>query len=98
MLPMFLHRGAVNTFWFLDWNRKGWVSNAPPGIDGLLSIFENAGEEVNSERSELDSSSPEPASLLSVEQLEAITNERLTPLPERYIVEGNPTKPPWRRI
>lgn len=55
MLPMFLNRGAVDTFWFLDWDRKGWVSNAPPGLDGLLSIFENAGEAVNSERSELSS-------------------------------------------
>lgn len=29
MLPMFLNRGAVDTFWFLDWDRKGWVSNEP---------------------------------------------------------------------
>lgn len=29
MLPMFLARGAVNSFWFLDFERKGWVSNEP---------------------------------------------------------------------
>lgn len=27
MLPMFISRGAVNSFWFLDFERKGWVSN-----------------------------------------------------------------------
>lgn len=93
MLPMFLHRGAVDSWWFLDWDRKGWVSNEPAEL-----LETRLATKPLCERSELDSSNPEPASLLSNEQLEAITNERLTPLPERYIVEGNPTKPPWRRI
>jgi hypothetical protein len=29
MLPKFLERNAVNSFWFLDWDRKGWVTNEP---------------------------------------------------------------------
>lgn len=27
MLPMFIARDAINTWWFLDFKRKGWVSN-----------------------------------------------------------------------
>lgn len=30
MLPMFLAREAVNSFWFLDWDRKGWVAVEQP--------------------------------------------------------------------
>ena len=29
MLPKFLAREAVNSFWFLDWGRQGWVMNEP---------------------------------------------------------------------
>lgn len=29
MLPLFINRGAVNSYWFLDFDRKGWVSNEP---------------------------------------------------------------------
>ncbi len=32
MLPLFLKREAVNTFWFFDFDRKGWVTNEPAGI------------------------------------------------------------------
>lgn len=39
MLPMFLDRGAVDTFWFLDFERKGWVSNEP--ADAAYRGFEN---------------------------------------------------------
>lgn len=37
MLPMFLNREAVDTFWFLDWDRKGWVMNdlSQPAIDTI---------------------------------------------------------------
>lgn len=29
MLPSFLKRGAVDTFWFFDFDRGGWVMNEP---------------------------------------------------------------------
>lgn len=56
MLPMFLNRGAVDTFWFLDFDRKGWVSNEPAS---LLSEY----EPIISERSGLGSYNLEPAAL-----------------------------------
>lgn len=37
MLPLFLKREAVDTFWFLDWDRKGWVSNEPSERSEFLS-------------------------------------------------------------
>lgn len=33
MLPLFINRGAVNSYWFLDFDRKGWVSNEPAKTD-----------------------------------------------------------------
>src|SRR6266403_1732927 len=31
MLPRFLAKGAVNTFYFYDYDRQGWVTNEPNG-------------------------------------------------------------------
>lgn len=94
MLPMFISRGAVNSFWFLDFERKGWVSNElkEPAIhwtDPETAI-------ANCERSELGSQQVESSP--TDQQLDAIVMERRTPLPERYLMEGNPTKPSWRRL
>lgn len=69
MLPMFLNRGAVDTFWFLDFERKGWVSNEPalsyigdpPGHTDLMVSPESIDKFLDSERSELGSSNLEPA-------------------------------------
>lgn len=67
MLPMFINRGAVNTFWFLDWERKGWVSNEPEPLRFDMDYSNSVGHSPayynlqDSERSELDSSNLEPA-------------------------------------
>jgi len=29
MLPRFLAKGAVNSFYFYDYDRQGWVTNEP---------------------------------------------------------------------
>jgi len=29
MLPRFLAKDAVNSFWFYDYDRQGWVTNEP---------------------------------------------------------------------
>jgi len=29
MLPRFIAKGAVNSFWFYDYDRQGWVTNEP---------------------------------------------------------------------
>lgn len=63
MLPMFLNRGAVDTFWFLDFERKGWVSNEPASIESwretaisdIISPNPLLEELAYSERSELGS-------------------------------------------
>lgn len=109
MLPMFINRGAVDSFWFLDWDRKGWVSNEPQGYRGFdsetaykehysnienykdeLSSMEEYAREAACERSELGSSSSE----LTDEQIEGIALERINPLPERWVLENNPSPKP----
>src|SRR6266403_5649449 len=35
MLPRFIEKGAVNSFWFYDYNRQGWVTNEGEEIEGL---------------------------------------------------------------
>lgn len=118
MLPMFLHRGAVDSWWFLDWDRKGWVSNEPEGYRGFdskvtyeeyysdpanykdeISSMEAYAKEVDSERSELDSSSPEPA---PVEIATMITIPDGVDIAEEFgkllYPSAKSTKPPWRRI
>src|SRR6266404_2017880 len=49
MLPRFLAKEAVNSFWFYDYDRQGWVTNEPAqpqyeepeGLEGL-----DEGEEI----------------------------------------------------
>lgn len=38
MLPLFINRGAVDTFWFFDFDRKGWVSNEPAPLEIAFMI------------------------------------------------------------
>lgn len=91
MLPMFIARGAVNSFWFLDFERKGWVSNelkepAMHWTDPETAI-------ANCERSELGSQ-------------ELLTSEEIEELPDglekdyqRSLQSTEPsTKPSWRRL
>lgn len=58
MLPMFLNRGVVDSFYFLDFDRKGWVSNEP-ALTGfqeeLILMGFHQPELISSERSELGS-------------------------------------------
>lgn len=111
MLPMFINREAVDTFWFLDWERKGWVSNEPAlnyserseldkdsglTITTMTSIPKDF-VRLNTPPSELDSSNPEPTPLTH-EQLYTIAMERASPMPEKWVIENNPAKPSWRRI
>lgn len=57
MLPMFIDRGAVNTFWFLDFERKGWVSNEPATEKAIYH------DDVICERSELSSQQDKPLTM-----------------------------------
>lgn len=98
MLPMFIARGAVNSFWFLDWQRKGWVSNelkepAMHWTDPETAI-------ANCERSELGSTQGEPE--LTGFQEEQILMGFHQP---ELVCEGTKTgrfepstKPSWRRL
>lgn len=93
MLPMFIARGAVNTFWFLDFERKGWVSNelkepAMHWTDPETAI-------ANCERSELGSQQ------IDEDEIEIIE-------PSAHMSNGTPhmggvsarvvSKPSWRRL
>lgn len=164
MLPMFIARGAVDSWWFLDFERKGWVSNEPleaietristkpvlglseersepygigPTIIEDLPIIKADNERARQrnvenepydkvylppslydaaerqgcnmtafEKQELiptcsepyDTSSPPYNTMLTEDALDAIALSRVRPLPEKYIIEGNPTKPSWRRL
>jgi len=35
MLPRFIAKGAVNSFYFYDYDRQGWVTNDPIGQAAL---------------------------------------------------------------
>lgn len=52
MLPMFIDRGAVNTFWFLDFERKGWVSNESAPLRFDIDYSNSIGHGPEIERSE----------------------------------------------
>lgn len=59
MLPRFIARGAVNSFWFHDYDRNGWVSmgnaedwsNVPTLEEALVEVF---GEEDGKLRESFD--------------------------------------------
>src|SRR6266404_4468225 len=36
MLPRFIAKGAVNTFYFYDYDRQGWVTNEPAPMNGQV--------------------------------------------------------------
>lgn len=67
MLPMFIASDKVDSFYFLDFERKGWVSNEPAPLRFDMDYSNSVGnspayDALNySERSELGSSNPEPA-------------------------------------
>lgn len=101
MLPMFLNRGAVDTFWFLDFERKGWVSNEPadaaswrePSVSDVIGPNPILDDLVLCERSELGSSNLEPANDFLEAKRKAITDV------DSIISWVEPAiKPSWRRI
>lgn len=64
MLPLFINRGAVNTFWFLDYERKGWVSNESAPLRFDMDYSNSIGnspafDTLGCERSELGSQQDE---------------------------------------
>ncbi len=65
MLPRFLHRNAVNTFWFHDFDRNGWISNEPVETRTIATYIELSAEtDVAEEFSKLLSSAPAGPSTL----------------------------------
>src|SRR5882762_8941272 len=38
MLPRFIAKDAVNSFYFYDYDRQGWVTNEPAGIVEPITI------------------------------------------------------------
>lgn len=108
MLPMFLDRGAVDTFWFLDFERKGWVSNDPadaaswrePSVSDVIGPNPILDDLVLCERSEFGSSNLEPAYGIGPMITNAIPlieadNER-TRL--RNVENEAQSRPSWRRV
>lgn len=107
MLPMFLNRGAVDTFWFLDFERKGWVSNEPAELlETRLAtkpiIYEepeglDEGDDIEGfERSELGSYNLEPAAI--VIQQYNVKSDSVSILSAEELIEATLPKPYWRRI
>lgn len=49
MLPLFIHKGAIDTHWFYDFDRKGWVMNEiaspEPAISPPPEIADAVGEQ-----------------------------------------------------
>lgn len=100
MLPMFIDRGAVNSFWFLDFERKGWVSNEPAFAQSwreakVSEMDRKMGNDADSWASLAASTKP---SSTPEEALEAMAKcpywngEKSLGEPEP------PTKPSWRRL
>lgn len=108
MLPLFIDRGAVDSFWFLDWQRKGWVSNEPSPLeidnmvvlpdditsDGLAEEFYKLLHPTIEERSEPYDTSSSTASILVLPENVAV--DVMTVLVPCF--PEPPTKPSWRRI
>lgn len=94
MLPMFISRGAVNSYWFLDFERKGWISNelkepAMHWTDPETAI-------ANCERSELGSQQVES---LIINRYNAV-DDSIEEISEQELIQSiePSTKPSWRRL
>jgi len=42
MLPRFLAKDAVNSFYFYDYDRQGWVTNEPARMNGFTKEMQAA--------------------------------------------------------
>lgn len=95
MLPLFLARGAINSFWFLDFERKGWVMNEIGASDVYA---EPIGLEVKDrKRSELDADPTELTikTMISLPEGADIAEE----FGKLLYPESEPAaKPSWRRV
>lgn len=104
MLPLFLAREAVNTFYFYDFDRGGWVTNEPAALtEALEASVETAPQALRSEAG--FDREMQRALEADGEKLFQLTGEDHGPVfldeiePTGSLIEtGSQPRPSWRRL
>ncbi len=68
MLPRFIAKEAVNSFWFYDYDRQGWMTNDyqghgpvyEPAEPAPMNGFEKHEQEIDAIAAQAEPTSPEP--------------------------------------
>jgi len=97
MLPRFIAKGAVNSFYFYDYDRQGWVTNEP-----TIAMIPTIPDDENVAREIARLLHPEPTQIepkLYHEQAHHHNEEQLAFYQSGVVEEPAPTppEPPLRR-